>query len=115
MTVATHPTSETLAAFARGDLPSAELAMVADHIGACAACCAILSGVPDDTLAGLAREAGAASDKSKLFAGLKPDDINGMLDMMPELNDAMPAYTGTVAERAALIAYMENLGKQAKR
>ncbi len=72
MSVATHPTSETLAAFARGDLPSAELASVAEHIGGCAACCAILSGVPDDTLSGLAREAGAASNKSPGPTGKTP-------------------------------------------
>lgn len=61
MAVATHPAPETLAAFARGDLPPTELASVAEHVGGCAACCAALSRVPDDTLAGLARAAAVRS------------------------------------------------------
>jgi serine/threonine-protein kinase len=60
MSVATHPTPDTLASFARGDLPAEELAAVAEHIGGCATCCAALSQVPDDTLGALAKAAGAA-------------------------------------------------------
>jgi serine/threonine protein kinase/putative intracellular protease/amidase len=59
MPVTTHPSAETLAAFARGDLPPAELSAVAEHIGGCNACCAALRGVPDDTFGNLARAAGA--------------------------------------------------------
>jgi serine/threonine-protein kinase len=61
MAVATHPSTETLAAFARGDLPPAELSAVAEHVGACAGCCAALRAVPDDTFAHLAREAARAA------------------------------------------------------
>ena len=61
MPVTTHPSPETLAAFARGDLPPAELSAVAEHIGGCNACCAALRGVPDDTFGNLARAAGAVA------------------------------------------------------
>jgi serine/threonine-protein kinase len=59
MTVATCPKSETLAAFARGDLAATELAAVSEHVGFCAACAGALKLVPEDTLAGLARAAAA--------------------------------------------------------
>ncbi|WP_439627052.1 protein kinase domain-containing protein [Gemmata sp.] len=64
MAVATHPTPDALAAFARGDLPATELAVVAEHIATCSACCALISCVPDDTLAALARQAAAIADKT---------------------------------------------------
>src|SRR6476619_3652452 len=57
MAVTLHPSPETLAAFGRGDLSAADLASVAEHIGTCAACCAALARLPDDTLAKLARDA----------------------------------------------------------
>jgi serine/threonine-protein kinase len=56
-----HPTSEVLAAFARGDLNAAELATVAEHVERCDACCAALQRVPDDSLVGLARQAGEST------------------------------------------------------
>ncbi len=52
---------ETLAAFARGELPAPTLAAVAEHVGACAACCQALKNVPDDALAQLAREAAVSA------------------------------------------------------
>ncbi len=64
MTVAQHPTPEAIAAFARGDLPPDELAIVAEHIGGCAVCCAQIARIPEDTLAGLARDAGVAGLKA---------------------------------------------------
>ncbi|VTU00241.1 serine threonine protein kinase : Serine/threonine protein kinase OS=Pirellula staleyi (strain ATCC 27377 / DSM 6068 / ICPB 4128) GN=Psta_4559 PE=3 SV=1: Pkinase: DJ-1_PfpI [Gemmataceae bacterium] len=64
MAVATHPTPDALAAFARGDLPATELAVVAEHIATCSACCSVISRVPDDSLAGLARQAAALADKT---------------------------------------------------
>lgn len=57
MALATHPSPEILAAFARGDLPQTDLASVADHVARCAVCCAIVARAPEDTLAGLARAA----------------------------------------------------------
>ena len=38
-----------------------------------------------------------------------------MLDMSADLGKGMPAYTGSAAERAALIAFLQELGKQVKR
>ena len=58
---------------------------------------------------------GGASDKSKSFAGQGADDINALLDNASSLGEGMPAYTGTGAERAALVAYLQELGKQAKK
>ena len=57
---------------------------------------------------------GTASDKSKSFAGQSVDDLNTMLDNLPELADGMPAYTGNATERAALVAYLQSLGKAVK-
>ncbi|QDU18521.1 serine/threonine-protein kinase [Urbifossiella limnaea] len=56
MTAATHPPADTLSAFGRGELPPDELATVADHVAACADCCAALGDVRDDSLVGLLRE-----------------------------------------------------------
>ncbi len=80
MPVAVCPSAETLAAFARGDLSSTELAGVAEHIGGCAACGDALKFVPEDSLAGLARVAAAspvtvmALAKPLLVAGVAPSD-----------------------------------------
>ena len=57
---------------------------------------------------------GAATDKSKSFAGQSADDLGTMLDALPDLSKDMPAYTGGAAERKALIAYLQELGKQVK-
>jgi serine/threonine-protein kinase len=42
MTVAAHPKLDTLAAYARGDLPAPDRAGVAGHVGGCPECCAAL-------------------------------------------------------------------------
>jgi mono/diheme cytochrome c family protein len=57
---------------------------------------------------------GTASDKSSSVAGLDSDGLNGLLDMAANLGDGMPAYTGSAAERAALVAYLQTLGSQVK-
>lgn len=57
MAVATCPSAETLAAFARGDLTDNDLVCVSEHVGTCGACCAALGAVPHDSLAELARAA----------------------------------------------------------
>src|SRR5262245_24068186 len=67
MAVAAHPTPETLAAFARGDLPPAELETVAEHIGTCNECCAVIRGLSDGAIGSLVRAAGA-----KCFAPPNP-------------------------------------------
>jgi eukaryotic-like serine/threonine-protein kinase len=71
MAVATCPKPEILTAFARGALDPTVLAVVAEHVGACAACCRALKSVPEDTLAGLARAAVAAPMET-LDSGLTP-------------------------------------------
>ena len=58
---------------------------------------------------------GTPSDKSKSFAGQSADDLNTMLDNLPELAEGMPAYTGNATERAALVAYLQSLGKAVKK
>lgn len=58
--------------------------------------------------------AGTATDKAKSFAGQDVDGLNTMLDMAADLGQGMPAYTGETAERAALIGYLQTLGKQVK-
>jgi serine/threonine-protein kinase len=60
MSVVACPKPETLAAFARGDLPAQQLAAIAEHVGACEACCCALQRVPNDSLAALARAAAVA-------------------------------------------------------
>ncbi len=58
---------------------------------------------------------GAASDKSKSFAGQSADDLSNMLNMSADLGAGMPAYTGDAAERGALITFLEQLGKGVKK
>ena len=58
---------------------------------------------------------GTPSDKSKSFTGQSADDLNTMLDNLPDLADGMPAYTGNAQERAALVAYLQTLGKAVKK
>lgn len=57
---------------------------------------------------------GSAGDKSKSFAGLGAEEIGGLLDMAADLGEGMPAYTGDATERAALIAYLQDLGRKVK-
>ncbi|MBA4065561.1 MAG: hypothetical protein C0501_17970 [Isosphaera sp.] len=54
MTVAAHPSLDTLTAYARGELPAPELAGVAEHIGGCAGCCAALGRLLHGSPAGSA-------------------------------------------------------------
>ena len=58
---------------------------------------------------------GTPTDKSKTFAGQNADDLSSVLDALPDLSADMPAYTGGKVERAALIAYLQQLGKQVKK
>jgi mono/diheme cytochrome c family protein len=68
-----------------------------------------------DIRCGKCHVVGAASDKSKSFAGLSADDLSGLLDNSASLGEGMPEYTGNAAERAALVAYLQTLGKQVKK
>ena len=58
---------------------------------------------------------GAASDKAKSFAGQSADDLSTMLNAAADMGEGMPAYTGGAKERAALVMFMEQLGKGAKK
>lgn len=90
MPVAACPSAEVLAAFIRGDLPGPECAGVESHVGACAACCRALRGVPDGSLAVLAREAAAAP--ATLEPGLTPAPFSpGPPDAAPSLVNGLPA------------------------
>jgi mono/diheme cytochrome c family protein len=55
---------------------------------------------------------GTKGDKSKLFTGQSADDISAMLDMAENLGAGMPAYTGGKEERAALVKFLQENGKQ---
>jgi mono/diheme cytochrome c family protein len=57
---------------------------------------------------------GTTHDKSKSFNGQSVADLGNMLDLLPVLSKDMPAYTGGAAERALLISYLQQLGKQVK-
>jgi mono/diheme cytochrome c family protein/cytochrome bd-type quinol oxidase subunit 1 len=57
---------------------------------------------------------GGAGDTSASLAGLGADQLSGLLDMAGNLGEGMPDYTGGPAERAALIPYLQELGKQVK-
>ena len=57
---------------------------------------------------------GTPNDKSKAFAGQSAADLNNLLDNLPELAEGMPAYTGSATERAALVVYLQSLGKAVK-
>jgi mono/diheme cytochrome c family protein len=65
-----------------------------------------------DIRCGKCHEVGKASDKSKSFAGMSMEEISGLLDMGSALGAGMPDYTGDKTERAALVAYLQLLGKQ---
>ena len=58
---------------------------------------------------------GAASDKAKSFADQSADDLNGMLNSAADMGEGMPAYTGDAAERKALVAFLQTLGKGGKK
>lgn len=63
---------------------------------------------------GICHALGSPGDKSKSFAGLSAEDIGGLLDMSADLGEGMPAYTGDAKERAALITYLQELGRKVK-
>jgi mono/diheme cytochrome c family protein/cytochrome bd-type quinol oxidase subunit 1 len=58
---------------------------------------------------------GTARQNASSFASLDSDALNGMLDIAANLGEGMPAYTGSPAERAALVAYLQTLGSQVKK
>jgi serine/threonine-protein kinase len=87
MAVQTHPTADSLAAFARGDLPPTELSSVAEHVAGCQTCLASLQRLPDDSLATLARAAARPS-----AAGVTAFDTNALTGTIPEALATHPRY-----------------------
>ncbi|NQU09536.1 c-type cytochrome [bacterium] len=65
-----------------------------------------------DIRCGKCHQIGGAGDKSASFAGLEAEDIDGMIEMSASLGDGMPEYTGPPGERAALVAFLQTLGKE---
>ena len=54
---------------------------------------------------------GTGSDKSQSFEGQSAEDLNGLLDMAASMGEGMPAFTATDADRKALVAHLQTLGK----
>jgi mono/diheme cytochrome c family protein/cytochrome bd-type quinol oxidase subunit 1 len=68
-----------------------------------------------DVRCGRCHVVGGYKDVSKSFAGLNADDLSGLLDNSASLGEGMPEYTGNPGERAALVTYLQTLGKQVKK
>ncbi len=73
MPALTHPPRDALAAFGRGALPPDELSAVAEHVSACADCCAVLRDCRDDSFVNLLREAGTPADADNRTTASNPD------------------------------------------
>lgn len=54
---------------------------------------------------------GGYSDKTESLVNLDDGEYNDLLDIIGELTDEMPAFTGDSTERAALIEYFKTLSK----
>ncbi|MBP3959431.1 protein kinase [Gemmata sp. G18] len=92
MSVATCPQAGTLAAFARGELSSTDLASVADHVAGCAACGSALKLIPEDSLANLARAAAAAPPTVKSVTDAAPTGATVATDKIPLALANHPRY-----------------------
>jgi hypothetical protein len=73
-----HPTTEQLAALDRGQLDVTELAVVEQHVAACAQCSQRLQELPDESLARLAQQAAEAKT-------LEPRFSTGQTGLTPEI------------------------------
>jgi len=54
---------------------------------------------------------GGVGDKTQSLAGMTAEDYNGMLDIAADLGEGMPAFTAGAPERAALVQYLQTIGK----
>lgn len=63
-----------------------------------------------DVRCGKCHEAGGRRDVQSTFKGMSAGDLGDLLDAAGELSDAMPAFTGTAVERAALIEFLGTQG-----
>jgi serine/threonine-protein kinase len=92
MAVTTHPTPEILAAFARGDLPPAELATVAEHLTKCSACCASIVKLPGDPRAKVTRADGSAKTPGPYAPQATPAPAPSPIDPIPAALADHPRY-----------------------
>jgi mono/diheme cytochrome c family protein len=53
---------------------------------------------------------GGFRDNHESLVGLEPEDYEDIFDNGGDYGDGMPDFTGTDAERAALVAYLSSLG-----
>ncbi|MGE3805963.1 MAG: WD40 repeat domain-containing serine/threonine protein kinase [Gemmataceae bacterium] len=67
-----HPSIAELAAFDRGELPSARWEIVQGHVSTCDLCCSKLETIPDDRFAFLLRQAGRRVDTRALHLEATP-------------------------------------------
>jgi hypothetical protein len=73
---ASHPTAAELTAFLNGRLVGPVFDRVEDHVRVCPTCLGVLTGLPDDPLVRLAREAAqrvSVSDPTPLPGTLRAD------------------------------------------
>jgi hypothetical protein len=115
------------AALLRGSMPPflgtpAEASLIADHLARhtdrrpldaiCAERGEDLASRAYRQRCGVCHVPGAAGDVSASFADLSAGDVMDMLDSAADLGVGMPAYTGTGAEREALVEYLVDAGKR---
>jgi hypothetical protein len=72
-----HPSPDELAAFGQGKIHPEAQAAIAGHVAECAACCAALRGVPDDTLLQRLRLGHAAPDGAPTVLPADPGAAEG--------------------------------------
>jgi mono/diheme cytochrome c family protein len=61
------------------------------------------------TRCGPCHQMGGYNDKTESLAGLEVEDYEDLLDNAADYDDLMPAFTGSDADRAALIKYLQTL------
>lgn len=65
-----------------------------------------------DVRCGVCHVIGGYNDKFDALVGLSSDDYHFMLDMSDDLGEEMPGFTGSEAEREALVQYLLTLQKE---
>jgi serine/threonine-protein kinase len=82
----THPTADTLAAFALGKVAGSDADAIASHLEHCADCRAVAEAIPDDSLAAIVRGAGgtpsfaAGNTPTGAFLPASGDSPTALLD-----------------------------------
>ena len=78
----THPVSDRLVEFARGELELGEIEEIRKHLATCDSCCRALEQVPDDPLLVLVRQVRRASDEGVSGAGETSLDSSDQLTIV---------------------------------